>query len=284
MTYPARRASTARGVFRVRQTAGIFDHARIASLQANHFAECITRASGSNHFRCERAACSDGFRAAAQDEHPGGKFQAQFAQIVRAFAVEDFDAFLDFERVADFAAQRLLHVGDERDDFFAHAHAGFDHQLGEIFGVFLLFHERAVAGFYVEHQRVNSLRHFFAHDGGGDQVGAFDCGGDVAQGVELFIGGRDFGGLADQGAMSQRERAAEFCELQIYVEAGDGFQFVERAAGVAEAAAADHGHVEAGRGNDGSDDERSFVADAAGGVLVHFRAREDRTNRVLRRN
>src|SRR5580704_17083383 len=41
-----------RSVFRVRQTAGIANHVRITSLQADHFAECITRASGSNHFCC----------------------------------------------------------------------------------------------------------------------------------------------------------------------------------------------------------------------------------------
>ena len=60
-------------------------------------------------------------------------------------------------------------------------------------------------------------------------------------------------------------------ELQIYVEAGDRFQLIERAAGVAKAATADHRDVEAGRGDDGSDDERGLVADAAGGVFVHLR-------------
>ena len=39
---------------------------------------------------------------------------------------------------------------------------------------------------------------------------------------------------------------------------------------MAEAAAADHGNGEAARGDDGSEDERSFVADAAGGMLVDF--------------
>src|ERR1700689_4174414 len=122
-----------------RQAAEIFDHAGIASLQANHFAECITRASGSNHFCCECAAGGYGFCFAAEDKHPGGKLETQFAQIFGALAVEDFDTFLDFERVADFAAEGLLHIGDERDNFFAHAYAGFDHQLGQVLASFCFF-------------------------------------------------------------------------------------------------------------------------------------------------
>ena len=34
------------------------------------------------------------------------------------------------------AAERLIHVGDERDGFFAHAFCGFDHQFGQADGLF----------------------------------------------------------------------------------------------------------------------------------------------------
>ena len=69
-----------------------------------------------------------------------------------------------------------------------------------------------------------------------------------------------------------RRTRAKFFEREIDVEAGDGFELVERAAGVSEAAAADHGNGQAARSDDRSEDERSFVADAAGGVLVDFLA------------
>jgi hypothetical protein len=48
------------------------------------------------------------------------------------------------------------------------------------------------------------------------------------------------------------------------------FEFIKRAAGVAEAAAADHRYREATRSNDGSDNERGLIADASGGMLIHF--------------
>ena len=117
--------------------------------------------------------------------------------------------FDNFERVADHAAQRLIHVRDQRDHLLAHALAGFHHQFGEEDRVFFFLHERAGAGLDVEHQRVDAFRQLLAHDGGADQVRALDRAGDVAQGVELAVGGRDLCGLADHGAAAGFEHAAE---------------------------------------------------------------------------
>ena len=176
----------------------------------------------------------------------------------------------DFVGVASETAERLVHVSDEGDGFFAHAFGGFDHQLGQADGVFFSLHEGAGAGFDVEHQRIDSFGKFLAHDGGADQANIFDRGGDVAQGVDFFVGGSDFGGLADQGHAAFAKDAAKIGQRQRGVESGDGFEFIEGAAGVAEAAAADHRNVEAARSDDWREDQRSLVANAAGGVLVHF--------------
>ena len=99
--------------------------------------------------------------------------------------------------------------------------------------------------------------------------------------VELFVSGRNFRSLADQRAAAFFQNAAEVGERQIDVEPGNGFELVERAARVAEAAPADHRDVDGllserhddvrGR-NYRSDHERSFVADAARGMLIDFRA------------
>ena len=69
------------------------------------------------------------------------------------------------------------------------------------------------------------------------------------------------------------ENAAELSQRQIDVEAGDGLQLVQRAAGVAEPAPADHGDGHAGCGNHRGNDERRLVADAARGMFVDLRAR-----------
>ena len=56
------------------------------------------------------------------------------------------------------------------------------------------------------------------------------------------------------------------------VHARDGLQLVQGAAGVAEAAAGEHGHAHAAGGEQGGDDEADLVADAAGAVLVDLLA------------
>src|SRR6202142_3718996 len=228
---------------RAGQAAWVVHDKRIAPLQADDFAKGIAGATGGDHLRGELLPFRNRFHAAAQDEHPRGEFVAQFAKVGRALAVQNFEHLFNLERVADFAAERLVHVCDERDNFFAHALAGLDHQFREIFGIGGLLHERAAAGLHIEHERVDSLRHLFAHDGGADQEGAFDGRGDVAQGVELLIGGGDLRRLADQRAAALFEYPAKLGEREIYVEAGDGFELVERAAGVAEATPADHWYV-----------------------------------------
>ncbi len=167
-------------------------------------------------------------------------------------------------------AEGLAHVGDQRDALFAHALGGVDHDFGERDRIFILAHESAGAGFHVEDQRVDAFGELFAHDGGADEADVLDGGGGVAQGVDFLVGGSDLGGLPDEGHAAFAKDALEIGESERGVEAGDGFELVERAASMAESAAADHRNGEAARGYDGRKDERSLVTYAAGGMLVHF--------------
>ena len=56
-------------------------------------------------------------------------------------------------------------------------------------------------------------------------------------------------------------------------EAGNGIELVERAAGDAEAATGNHRHAEAEAREQRRERQRNLVADAAGGMFVHERAR-----------
>ena len=157
---------------------------------------------------------------------------------------------------------------------FAHSLAGFDHQFGEKGGIFFALHERAGSGLHVEHERVDAFRQFLAHDGRANQIRTLHRAGHIAQRVKLAIGGSDLCGLPNHGAAADFEHAAKFCHGKIHVEAGDGFQLVERAAGVSQTAPADHRNSDASRGGQRSQHQRSFVADAAGGMLVDFLGRQ----------
>jgi len=96
----------------------------------------------------------------------------------------------------------------------------------------------------------------------------------VAHGVEDAVGGDQLRRLADHSSVRFAQDLGHADEAELGVEAGDGFQFVERAAGVAEAASGDHWHGDARRhfkpgcSDDRRDEQRAFIADAAGGVLV----------------
>jgi len=189
---------------------------------------------------------------------------------VRAAALEDFDGFDNFIGVAGHAAERLVHGGEQGDALFAHAASGVDHDFGKADGIFFLGHEGAGAGFDVEHERIDALGELLAHDRGANEADVFNGGGDVTQGVDFLVSGGDFGSLADETEAALFEDAAEIGEREGSVKAGNGFKFVQGAAGVAEAAAADHGDGESSRGDDRGEDEGGFVANAAGGVLVHL--------------
>ncbi len=92
--------------------------------------------------------------------------------------------------------------------------------------------------------------------------------GDVAQRVERLVGRRDLGGLADHAAADLGQHPLELAEQQADAEAGDRFELVEGAAGVAEAPARHHRHDDAAGGGERREDQRGLVADAAGAVLV----------------
>ena len=80
-----------------------------------------------------------------------------------------------------------------------------------------------------------------------------------------------------------RELCAELIEREIRAEAGNGFELVERAAGVAKTAAGNHGDDDARRGRDGRADQAGLIADAAGRMLVDLDAGDVSRGPGLRR-
>ena len=146
-----------------------------------------------------------------------------------------------------------------------------DQRLGELLGVLAARHERARAGLDVEHERVEALGQLLGQDRGHDQRDRLDRAGGVADGVQAAVGGRQVGGLADDRAAGLAHDAADHLGGGDRLVAGDAVELVQRAAGVAEAAAGDHRHRRAAGGQDRGEDQRDLVADAAGRVLVQHR-------------
>ena len=221
--------------------------------------------------------------AAGEVEHVTGQCEGELDEVVAervGMALKDLDALGDFDPVAGKAAEGLVHAREESDGLDAGFGAGLDHEAGEFAGLIDGGQECSGTDFDVEDESVERLGEFLAHDAGGDEEGRLDGAGVVAHGVEEAVGGGERRGLTDERGTGVAKDLAEADEGELGVEAGDGFEFVEGAAGVAEAATGDHGDAdgrcarggEAGHtsgGEDGGDEERGLVADAAGGVLVH---------------
>ena len=189
-------------------------------------------------------------------------------------AAEEAGGVGDLERVAGGGGERLVHVGDERAGGAAGAGRDLDQRLGQGAGVVQGGHEGAGAGLDVEDEGVEAGGELLGEDRGGDEVDRLDRAGDVTDRIEAAVGGGDVGGLADDGAADVRDDAAEGLGVGLRGVAGDGVELVERAAGVAEAAAGDHRDEGAAGGERRSEDEADVVADAAGRVLVDDRAGE----------
>src|SRR6266478_4740042 len=254
------------------QAFRLVNDAFIAALQANPLSEFFECMAGANHGIGKAAAFFHALRSLAEIEHPRRKFEAQVAQIGGPAALENFDGLGDFIRMPGHAPQRLIHIGNQGHDFFAHALPRFDHDFGKPNRIFLLLHEGPGARFHIKDQRVNALGKLLAHDGSANQADIFDRGSDVPERINFFVGGSNLRGLPDQAHAAFAEDAAQFLERQIHVEARNRFQLVERAAGVAEAAPADHRDGKPARRHNGRKNQRSLVANPTSGVLVHFLA------------
>ena len=129
--------------------------------------------------------------------------------------------------------------------------------------------ERARADLDVHHQRVEPGGELLGQDRGDDQRDRLDGAGGVADRVQAPVGGRE---LARSGRRSRsrprHRRARSASRSGADVVAGDRLELVERAAGVAEAAAGDHRHRAAAGRDDRREQQADLVADAAGRVLV----------------
>ena len=190
----------------------------------------------------------------------------------RARAAQARHRFSDLERVADRAAQRLIHRREQRAHLFAarlpHPHQRLRQQPRLRPGL----HERPAAKFYVEHQRIDSLRQLLRQDRATDQGNAFHRRGHVAQRVQFLIRRRQVLRLSDQRTADLRHLGVVGGEREIRAKPRDRLQLVQRAPGMAQAAAANHRHRHTARDDHRRQRDRNLVADSTRGVLVDLHA------------
>ena len=109
--------------------------------------------------RAARAGRRDLLREIERERH----------DVRRAAALQAFDGFDDFERIAHGGAERLIHRREQVVHLHAHLAADGGEAGGELLGFRARFHEGAGAEFHIEHEPVERLRELLAHDARDDQ-------------------------------------------------------------------------------------------------------------------
>jgi hypothetical protein len=82
--------------------------------------------------------------------------------------------------------------------------------------------------------------------------------------------GHERGGLSDDARSDTAKHRLELIDVEVDPEAGNRFEFVQRAAGVPEPPAGHLRHDDAAGGRDRCQRDRHLVAHPAGAVFAHF--------------
>jgi hypothetical protein len=162
----------------------------------------------------------------------------------------------------------LVHRRDDGHRFAADERADVDHCRSQPDGVVDGFHESAAAGFDVKEDFVGAGGDFLAHHRRSDEGDAFDCAGDVAQGVEFAVGRRDVRGLAGDGHAQGGQVGEKLLAAEGGAETGDGLKLVDCAAGKTETTAGHFRHRHTGRCDQRRKNESGGIGNAAGAVFV----------------
>ena len=102
---------------------------------------------------------------AREFHHLGSEGQANFPQIVGAFAAKHFHRFAHLHRITDGVSERAIHIADDRGGVSSVCLADADHRFGECHGVVQTVHKRTAAALDVQYDRFGTGSEFFAHNG-----------------------------------------------------------------------------------------------------------------------
>ncbi|EJK92459.1 hypothetical protein UUU_04450 [Klebsiella pneumoniae subsp. pneumoniae DSM 30104 = JCM 1662 = NBRC 14940] len=254
----------------------ILDKVARPFLRRDHAAKHFRRFTVIQHRLQLRARLGIVRRQLAGDQHFHTQRHCHVEQArVAVFAGQELHRFANFNGVAGAGGQYLIHIGQQRGGAHAGAVGDTHDRFGQRGREFISRHKRAAADFDVHHQRIQPFRQLLRQNRGGNQRDGVHRRGNIAGGIETFVGRGKGAGLPDNCHANIFNNLAEAVVVREDIEARDRFQFVQRTAGMAEAAAGDHRYVTTAGGHHRPQHQRSDIPDAAGRVFI-----DDRTVKV----
>ena len=271
---PSRAAGTSTTIAAFPRCASAFPGCRRPPEARDHARESLRRRSARDRARQRGSGRPRILRELSEQHHFLPQRQGDFEQArIRRLAAEHRDGFVDLERVAGRACERLGHVGQQRRHRKARCRCRRDHRAREFASALLFRQHGAVAELDVEHERLEPGRELLRKDGRHDERQAVDGRRHVADRVQAPVGRRDAVAGAHDRDARLAHRLAHALGRRARLVTGNRLELVERTARVREPAADDHGYPGAAGREHRPERERDEVADAAGRMLVEHRAR-----------
>ena len=170
--------------------------------------------------------------------------------------------------------QRLIHTADQGHRRLACQGAHIHHDLRQMNAVLQILHQRAAPGLDIQHNRVRPGRQLLGKDGGNHQRNRVHGGGHIPQRVQRLVRRRQMSRLPHYSHAGFLHLAQEFLLRQADPKPGNGFQLVQRTAGMAQTPAAHLRHRRAAGRHQRRQHQRGRIPHATGGMLVHLDARD----------
>ena len=199
--------------------------------------------------------------------------QGNFLQCPGSAAGEHVNGILHFQGIAHMGAQGLLHAGDNGHHRLVRQGADVHHGLGQVNAALQRVHNGTAASLHIQHNGICAAGQLLAHNRGGNQGQGIHGGGHVPKGVQGLVRRGKGTRLPDDGTANGLHLTDEGILGDFHAHAGDGFQLIQRAAGMSQSPAAHLGHGNAAGCYQWSQHQGGGIAYAAGGVLIHLHPR-----------
>ena len=201
---------------------------------------------------------------------------ADVSQILRTLTLERGHCLDDLEGVAYVFAKRAIHAGNQRCSGTTNVLANRNHGICQLNCGVDVLHKGARTTLNVQQNAVGAGSDLLAHNARRNQRHRVNRCGNVAKRVELLVSWNKIARLTCNSNANLGDLLEEVGLGNLNGKSWDRLKFVQRTARVTQAAAAHLGNLDTQRCNKRANDQRSFIANTAGRVLVNLNTRDCR--------
>ena len=123
-----------------------------------------------------------------------------------------------FERIANLAAERFVHIRNHTITRSASRFADINHDLCQRLCICFVLHKCAAATFHIQHDCIRTCRKLLAHNRRCNERQTVDCRRHIAQRIDLLICRCQISGLSDKRQLHRIDVFNKFCLRDTHTE------------------------------------------------------------------